>query len=93
MLTWLARIANVVFILWLANIILREGLPKDEGWLVLTIFLATPIINLLALKQIRTDHIWPFIYFKRLAVEERLRLEELEEQKRRQSSTEARRIR
>jgi hypothetical protein len=59
--------------------ILREGFPKgDDAFFALLIFVV-PIISLIALakKDAKNFDLWPFIMFKRMALEEKKRIEEI----------------
>jgi len=74
----IAILLNIAVLLFFAYMITKEGLPK-EGKDLIFIFLFllfTPLINLLYI-FIRKEESWLTLYFKRKALEEKKKIEEL----------------
>lgn len=85
MLIWLARLVNVVMLIWILAMLAIEGAPSgDKLALVIGLMLCLGI-NLLALFAANTANklmdIWPFIFFRRMALQERKKIAEMEEVK------------
>ena len=68
-----AIICNVLLLLVIGYILMKEGIAEEKWWLVL-VFLAAPIASLFALWS-RIDEVWPLVYFQRKALEERKKIE------------------
>lgn len=70
-----AIICNLVLLLAVGYLIVKEGPPKDE-FLLFAAVLAAPIASLIALWG-GLDETWPFVYFRRKALEEKKKIESL----------------
>ena len=74
---WLAIASNSILILTLGYLLASKGTPSDEEIPIFFIFLATPILSLIALLNIGGNS-WLGLYFKRKALEEQQRINKLE---------------
>jgi len=80
----IVNVAKVITILLMFLLILAAIQEEfyDEEWLFFILFMALGVINLFALavktEERKLSNIWPLIFFKRLAIQEKLKIEELE---------------
>ena len=71
-----AIICNALLLVVVGYFLVTEGISQQRWWLVL-IFLTAPITSLVALLWSRTDEVWPLIYLRRKALEEKKKIEAL----------------
>ncbi|MES2499171.1 MAG: hypothetical protein V4570_01440 [Pseudomonadota bacterium] len=71
----IAIICNISLLVLIGYFILKDGLSNKDLWVVF-IFLAAPLTSLLALWK-GANEAWPLIYFRRKALEEKMRIEAL----------------
>jgi hypothetical protein len=77
---WLAICLNALLILTGFYIVATEGMPdKDEVFIFVVLF-AAPVSSLIAL-SLKGSEGWIRLYFKRKALEEKKKIEELSDQK------------
>ena len=75
----IAILLNIILLGWVLYMSITEGFSGARGvdiLLILLLFLF-PIINILAIKTLCRDN-WITLYFKRKALEEKKKIEELE---------------
>jgi hypothetical protein len=80
MLRIIAIIANFVWVIFLLFGVMDSGFPQDEEEIFIAVFAAfTLALNLSTLLFIsgRGTGIWPFVYFKRKSLEEKIKIEKL----------------
>jgi hypothetical protein len=75
----LAKAGNLAVLMFIAYIIFEKDGPDDLfEYCIFGLLIVSPIVNFLALsKKTKNNHseIWPFILFRRLALEEKKKIE------------------
>ena len=74
---WVAVVSNVVLVLTLGFLLWTKGMPSDEEISIFMILFTAPILSLIALLRIGGNN-WLGLYFKRKALEEQKRINDLE---------------
>lgn len=77
----IAQLCNIALLLLLLFLAASRGWPTSDDWLFLILFITTPVANLIALHGAANNSSWFALYFKRKALEEEKKIEELTKQK------------
>lgn len=73
---WIAISLNVLLILTVGYLIASEGAPRKDEWLWVAVLFAAPLSSLVALTRVGGES-WVGLYFKRKALEEKQRINNL----------------
>ncbi|HCS27457.1 MAG TPA: hypothetical protein DIW43_08375 [Spongiibacteraceae bacterium] len=74
----LAILANIALLILVAYILYEQGMPNGEEWMLFIPMTAAPILNMVALFA-NTEDSWLALYFRRKALEEKKKIEDLKD--------------
>lgn len=75
---WLAILANVILLAFLCYMLIEQGMPNDDEFYLVILLFTAPILSMWAL-FISPSESWLGLYFKRKALEEKKKIQELNE--------------
>ena len=75
-----AIILNVGLLLYIAFMLAKHGVPKGEDLFFAALFTIVPIVNIFGLWNVGGDG-WISLYFRRKALEERRKIDDLNAQR------------